>query len=207
MPCICMHSSPAEECDHIISLAEPGIQRSGVVSGHEGGSVISDYRTSSGTFLARGQDAIIAGAPQTCWATCVAFSSLGVSGTPQPPEPAMPCGFHGCACHPLPCFHNHASLSPCMAGILPCIQPFPQNCSTCMFRHAPCRLACIQPRPNCCMHADIEQRIARWTLLPVGNGEGLQVLRYGRGQQYGEHAGGCCTSRTAGAATDLHACR
>lgn len=24
----------------------------------------------------------------------------------------------------------------------------------------------------------IEERIARWTLLPVGNGEGLQVLHY-----------------------------
>lgn len=31
---------------------------------------------------------------------------------------------------------------------------------------------------------DIEERIARWTLLPVGNGEGLQVLRYENGQHY-----------------------
>jgi prolyl 4-hydroxylase len=31
---------------------------------------------------------------------------------------------------------------------------------------------------------DIEDRIARWTLLPVGNGEGLQVLRYENGQHY-----------------------
>ena len=29
-----------------------------------------------------------------------------------------------------------------------------------------------------------QERIARWTLLPVGNGEGLQILRYGPGQKY-----------------------
>eukprot|EP00884_Botryococcus_braunii_P009280 jgi/Botrbrau1/18353/Bobra.0179s0078.1 len=34
---------------------------------------------------------------------------------------------------------------------------------------------------------DIEERIARWTLLPVGNGEGLQVLRYENGQHYDGH--------------------
>jgi hypothetical protein len=33
------------------------------------------------------------------------------------------------------------------------------------------------------MHADIEQRIARWTLMPVGNGEALQVLRYAPGKK------------------------
>jgi prolyl 4-hydroxylase len=32
--------------------------------------------------------------------------------------------------------------------------------------------------------ADIEERIARWTLLPAGNGEGLQVLRYELDQHY-----------------------
>jgi prolyl 4-hydroxylase len=31
---------------------------------------------------------------------------------------------------------------------------------------------------------DIEERIARWTLLPAGNGEGLQVLKYQDGQHY-----------------------
>lgn len=30
----------------------------------------------------------------------------------------------------------------------------------------------------------IEERIARWTLLPAGNGEGLQVLNYKPGQEY-----------------------
>jgi prolyl 4-hydroxylase len=35
--------------------------------------------------------------------------------------------------------------------------------------------------------ADIEERIARWTLLPAGNGEGLQVLRYGQHQEYKGH--------------------
>jgi 2OG-Fe(II) oxygenase superfamily len=35
--------------------------------------------------------------------------------------------------------------------------------------------------------AAIEDRIARWTLLPVGNGEGLQVLRYEHDQKYDAH--------------------
>jgi hypothetical protein len=30
--------------------------------------------------------------------------------------------------------------------------------------------------------ADIEERISRWSLLPVGNGEGIQVLRYNLNQ-------------------------
>ena len=29
----------------------------------------------------------------------------------------------------------------------------------------------------------VEQRIAKWSLMPVGNGEGLQVLRYQDGQE------------------------
>lgn len=33
----------------------------------------------------------------------------------------------------------------------------------------------------------IEDRIAKWTLLPVGNGEGLQVLRYNKEQKYDAH--------------------
>jgi prolyl 4-hydroxylase len=35
--------------------------------------------------------------------------------------------------------------------------------------------------------AGIEDRIARWSLLPVGNQESLQVLKYGAGQQYRPH--------------------
>eukprot|EP00201_Polytomella_parva_P009975 CAMPEP_0175066742 /NCGR_PEP_ID=MMETSP0052_2-20121109/16690_1 /TAXON_ID=51329 ORGANISM="Polytomella parva, Strain SAG 63-3" /NCGR_SAMPLE_ID=MMETSP0052_2 /ASSEMBLY_ACC=CAM_ASM_000194 /LENGTH=290 /DNA_ID=CAMNT_0016333503 /DNA_START=318 /DNA_END=1187 /DNA_ORIENTATION=+ len=34
---------------------------------------------------------------------------------------------------------------------------------------------------------EIEERIARWTLVPAGNGEGLQVLRYHIGQKYEPH--------------------
>ena len=37
------------------------------------------------------------------------------------------------------------------------------------------------------MISEIEDRIARWTLLPAGNGEGLQVLRYGHDQKYDAH--------------------
>jgi hypothetical protein len=50
----------AEECDHIISLAKPRMERSGVMEDHS--TTINDYRTSSGTFLDRGEDPIIAGA-------------------------------------------------------------------------------------------------------------------------------------------------
>ena len=35
--------------------------------------------------------------------------------------------------------------------------------------------------------AAVEDRIARWTLLPVGNGEGLQVLNYHGGEKYDSH--------------------
>ncbi|GAB4818416.1 hypothetical protein N2152v2_005462 [Parachlorella kessleri] len=83
-----------EECDHIVSLAEPRLQRSGVVNTDTGGSEVSEIRTSQGVFLERNEDPII---------------------------------------------------------------------------------------------ADIEERIARWTLLPVGNGEGLQVLRYDKKQKYDGH--------------------
>ena len=33
----------------------------------------------------------------------------------------------------------------------------------------------------------IEERIAAWTLLPAGNGEGLQVLKYSKTQKYDAH--------------------
>lgn len=35
--------------------------------------------------------------------------------------------------------------------------------------------------------ADIEERIAAWTLLPVENGEPTQVLRYANGEKYDPH--------------------
>lgn len=38
---------------------------------------------------------------------------------------------------------------------------------------------------------DIEARIARWTLLPVGNGEGLQVQVALLGPMYDVHAALC----------------
>lgn len=83
------------ECDHIVSLARPHLERSGVVDSTTGGSQISDIRTSQGTFLDRGQDETI---------------------------------------------------------------------------------------------STIEERIARWTLLPAGNGEGLQVLVSAGGGSPGWHA-------------------
>lgn len=41
-----------EECDHIISIGEPHVQRSQVV-GAKGNAVVSEHRTSYGTFLTR----------------------------------------------------------------------------------------------------------------------------------------------------------
>ncbi|XP_062144514.1 probable prolyl 4-hydroxylase 10 [Alnus glutinosa] len=48
-----------EECDHLISLAKPHMQKSTVVDSETGKSKDSRVRTSSGTFLARGRDKFI----------------------------------------------------------------------------------------------------------------------------------------------------
>jgi prolyl 4-hydroxylase len=48
-----------EECDYLISLAKPHMQKSTVVDSETGKSKDSRVRTSSGTFLARGRDKII----------------------------------------------------------------------------------------------------------------------------------------------------
>ncbi|OIW11060.1 hypothetical protein TanjilG_22867 [Lupinus angustifolius] len=48
-----------EECEHLISIAKPNMQKSTVVDNETGKSKDSRVRTSSGTFLARGQDKIV----------------------------------------------------------------------------------------------------------------------------------------------------
>lgn len=48
-----------EECDHLIKLAEGHLQKSTVVDANTGGSVDSQVRTSSGTFLHSRQDDIV----------------------------------------------------------------------------------------------------------------------------------------------------
>ncbi|KAK3242141.1 hypothetical protein CYMTET_48147 [Cymbomonas tetramitiformis] len=83
-----------EECDHIIDKAQPRMHRSGVVDMKTGGSTFDDIRTSTGTFLSRKQDAVI---------------------------------------------------------------------------------------------ANVESKLAAWTMIPPENGEGLQVLRYDHGQEYRPH--------------------
>jgi prolyl 4-hydroxylase len=50
----------AEECDHLVSISTAGLSKSGVVDAETGGSLISDIRTSSGAFVGRGQDAVVA---------------------------------------------------------------------------------------------------------------------------------------------------
>lgn len=52
--------------------------------------------------------------------------------------------------------------------------------------------------------ASIEERIARWTLLPVGNGEGLQV---GGGAWGVAHFGFFCNCEQAGVWPNAVACR
>ena len=37
------------------------------------------------------------------------------------------------------------------------------------------------------MAPGVEERIAKWVLLPVSHQESMQVLRYGPGQQYRPH--------------------
>eukprot|EP00898_Chlorokybus_atmophyticus_P003770 jgi/Chlat1/4394/Chrsp29S04541 len=49
-----------EECDHLIQLAEPSMQKSTVVDNATGRSIGSNIRTSSGMFLKRGQDEVVA---------------------------------------------------------------------------------------------------------------------------------------------------
>lgn len=61
----------AEECDHIIALAEPRLQRSGVNDPKTGRIRYAGVRTSSGTFLRRAEDPIIAGE----WAEVLSESS------------------------------------------------------------------------------------------------------------------------------------
>ena len=48
------------ETDHIIDVAKRSLARSGVVNSDTGGSLESEIRTSSGTFLGRKQDSIVA---------------------------------------------------------------------------------------------------------------------------------------------------
>ena len=49
-----------EECVHLIVLGKPSLVKSTVVDSDTGGSVDSEVRTSSGTFLRHGQDDIVA---------------------------------------------------------------------------------------------------------------------------------------------------
>jgi hypothetical protein len=59
-----------EECDHIIKLAEPTMQRSGVVETQTGQHKVDKVRTSKGTFLRRAHDPVISGIEERvrlCW--------------------------------------------------------------------------------------------------------------------------------------------
>lgn len=49
-----------EECDHVISLAKSELKRSAVADNLSGKSTLSEVRTSSGMFISKGKDAIVA---------------------------------------------------------------------------------------------------------------------------------------------------
>lgn len=49
-----------EECDHLIALASPTLKASTVVDASTGGSMSSSIRTSSGMFLVKGEDEVVA---------------------------------------------------------------------------------------------------------------------------------------------------
>jgi prolyl 4-hydroxylase len=51
----------ADECDHIREMAEPRLQRSGVVDTDTGNGETNDVRTSYGMFFGRGEDEVITG--------------------------------------------------------------------------------------------------------------------------------------------------
>ncbi|CAI5999627.1 unnamed protein product [Closterium sp. NIES-65] len=47
------------ECDHLIRLAQPRLERSEVTDSEDGHSEVSEVRTSSGMFLDKGEDAVV----------------------------------------------------------------------------------------------------------------------------------------------------
>jgi hypothetical protein len=53
--------SISEECDYIRLKAEKRLERSGVVDSGNGGSQVSDIRTSDGMFFSRAEDTILEG--------------------------------------------------------------------------------------------------------------------------------------------------
>lgn len=55
------HFLSDDEANHLISLARAELKRSAVADNMSGKSTLSDVRTSSGTFLRKGQDPIVAG--------------------------------------------------------------------------------------------------------------------------------------------------
>ncbi|XP_039129649.1 probable prolyl 4-hydroxylase 4 [Dioscorea cayenensis subsp. rotundata] len=50
-----------QECDHLISLAKSELKRSQVADNLSGKSTLSEVRTSSGMFIAKGKDSIVSG--------------------------------------------------------------------------------------------------------------------------------------------------
>lgn len=102
-------------------------------------------------------------------ATAVAGGSLphpaGSCALPLPSPPSAPQHF---AARPPPPPSNWSR------HLRPCCTPL---CCSKISEHRTSS-GTFLPRGGDAVVADIEARIARWTLMPVGNGEPLQVLRY-----------------------------
>lgn len=60
-----------EECDHLIGLAEPYMEKSEVADEESGKSVTSDVRTSTGMFLESAQDEVVAAVERRVAQVCL----------------------------------------------------------------------------------------------------------------------------------------
>lgn len=115
------------------------------------------------------------------------------------------------------CAHTSAACPACPVGAHPPAPAAPGARCRCSRAAHPCPFesACPARSGEDDVIASIEERIARWTLLPVGNGEGLQVLNYKVGAvrvaaPLGEGAPpglGCAGSGSAAATQRLALCR
>lgn len=152
-PCVC--SALLACADHIIGTAKPKMERSGVVDTKTGNSDISDIRTSS---------------VSVCEPWCRACPHSGVGGwvgggtrfdVSSFRTWLMQVGRVQLLAHP----RGGQTRPPSQFEVHP--PSLPQGT--------------FLERGQDDVIAGIEERIARWTLLPVGNGEGLQVGRAGGG--------------------------
>eukprot|EP00887_Chlorella_sp_A99_P007247 scaffold2.g7247.t1 len=143
------------ECDHLVRAAQPRLARSGVVNADTGGSDVSDIRTSRGMFFDRGEDEVIKASLPNKQHVCLALEER---------SPARRCG--------------RRRPSRCVRSLLPL--PTPSR----FLPHASLPSAPRSSPPHRYPSQRVEAKVSEWTLIPVGNGEGIQVLQYEKNQEY-----------------------